>query len=147
MTSKLRIAFATLGLLAAASLGCGDDGPTGPSASSLIGAWDATKAELVSLEDPSQKLDALAGGTLHLVIYDDHTWESVQTQPGQSDFLGNGTWSLSGRTLTLTGDDGDVIEYRVSCDGSTMTLTTNLTWDYDLDGTEEPARVTMVFVQ
>lgn len=144
MTSRLRIALGTLGLVAAAGTGCGDSGPTGPSASSLIGTWNATKVEMVSLADTTYRIDGLEGGqTLVLYIYEDHSWESIQTRPGEPDFLGAGTWSLSGRTLTITADGEDPEAFRVSCDGSVMRLTLATTWDYDFDGTDEPARMSM----
>lgn len=148
MTSRLRIALGTLGLVAAASIGCGDSGSTGPSASSLIGTWSATKVEMVSLADTTYRIDGLEGGqTLVLYIYEDHTWESIQTRPGQSDFHGAGTWSLSGRTLTITAEGESPEKFRVSCDGSIMKLSLETTWDYDFDGTAEPARMSMHFVK
>lgn len=149
MTSKVRIAFATLGVLASAGLGCGGDGggPAGPSASNLIGTWDAVKSEMVSDEDPSQKADLLGSSTLVLRIYQDHTWESLQTYPEGPPIAGSGTWSLSGTTLTITPQAGYPVKFKVSCDGSSMTLTQSTTWDYDVDGTSEPATITMGFVK
>lgn len=148
MTSKVRIAFATLGVLAAASLGCGDDnGTTGPSPSSLIGTWDAVKMELVSGEVPSHKLDFLAdGSTFTLTLLEQHVWEILVTSPGQPPVSSEGTWSLSDDVLTIT-DGPQVLKFKVRCDGNTMTLTADVTWDHDLDGTAEPAKETIVLVK
>lgn len=149
MTRKLRIALATLALAGAASLACGDDGPSGPSESSLVGVWSATKLELASVDlDPPITIDGLAGGvTLTLFIDAGHTWHSIQTTPGEPNFEGNGTWSLDGRTLTTTDDTGDAEDFRVSRSGNTMTLIAHSTEDLDNDGTDDQVKVTMVFVQ
>jgi lipocalin-like protein len=146
MTNRIRIALGALALLAGASLGCGDSGgATGPSASSLVGTWNAVKVELVSLAEPTAKIDGLAGGaTLTMTVNADHTWQTVQTDPVDPDLFGQGTWSLSGSTLTIT-EQGESVNFKVKCDGSTMTLTASTTWDYDMDGTEEPAKMTLMF--
>ena len=148
MRTKARIGFATLGLLAAAGLACGgDNGATGPSASDLVGQWNAVKAELVSNEKPTDKIDVLAGGvTLTLWLNDDHTWSSHQYAPGGNDLWSYGTWSLKGSTLTIT-ENGDSETVRVTCNGTTMTLKGNTTWDHDLDGIDEPATLTMNFTK
>lgn len=148
MTSKVRIAFATLGLFALTGLGCGDDnGTTGPSPSSLIGTWDAVKMELVSGEDPSHKLDFIAdGNTFTLTLHEQHVWEMLVTAPGQPPVWSEGTWSLSRDILTIT-DGPETLKFKVRCDGSTMTLTADVTWDHDLDGTAEPAKETIVLVK
>jgi len=75
----------------------------------------------------------------------DHTWQSVQTDPVDPDIFSQGTWSLSGSTLTIT-EQGESVNFKVKCDGTTMTLTASTTWDYDNDGAEEPAKMTLVFV-
>lgn len=149
MTRSIRIAFATLGLFAAAGLGCGGDGggATGPSASDLIGAWEAVQVEMVSSEDPSHKMDMLGTSTLTLWFKDDQTWDGYQTYQVGPPISTHGTWSLSGRTLTITPDGGFALNYKVSCDGSSMTLSRTTTWDHDMDGINEPATLTMEFVK
>jgi hypothetical protein len=145
--SKLRIARGTLALAAAASLACGD-GPSGPSESSLVGVWSATKIEMASVADPNITIDGLAGGgTLTLTMDVDHTWHSIQTEPGEPNLEEDGTWSLHGRTLTMMDDGGESEDFRASCSGNTMTLVLYTTADIDLDGDEDDVKVTMVFVK
>ena len=147
MTRTFRIAFATLGVLTAAGLGCGGDGggSTGPSASDVIGSWNAVQVQMISDEDASHKMDLLGSGTLTLWFNEDHTWTGYQTFASGPPLTTQGTWGLSGRTLTITPAGGGTLAYRVSCDGNSMTLTQHTTWDYDLDGTAEPATLTLGF--
>lgn len=147
MISKLRIALATLALAGAASLACGD-GPSGPSESSLVGVWSATKVEMASVADPTITIDGLAGGgTLTLFMDGDHTWHSIQTEPGEPNLEENGTWSLHGRSLTMIDDGGESEDFRVSCSGNTMTLILYTSADIDLDGDDDEVKVTMEFVK
>ena len=97
-----------------------------------------------SLADTSFHMNFIESGqTFTLWINEDHTWTSRQTSPGEPDAFESWSWSLDGKTLTI--HDGETTDFRVSCDGHIMKLTTDGTWDYDFDGTAEPARISMEF--
>lgn len=128
---------------ASALVAC-DDG-TGPSAEELAGTWNATKAELVSVANPSIRLDVVAlGGTVQLVLNENKTFTLTSTLPGEPAEVASGTWSSSVDQLTLTftsGLSGDM-QFDMALSGDTLTLGgADDDFDFNDDGVEEPAKV------
>jgi hypothetical protein len=80
-----------ISVVAASMPACGDGG-TGPDPAALAGTWRATKAELVSVGNPSTKVELVSQDMLSL-NYAGGEW--------QFDMV------LSGNTLTLSGADGE----------------------------------------
>jgi hypothetical protein len=132
-----------VGVLLAVALGgaaaCG--GGTGPSADSLVGTWRATKAEVVSVANPSTKVDLVAtGGAVRLVLTEAKTFTLTVTTPGGSDEITTGTWSSSVDVLTMIHPYG-TWQCDMTLSGTTLRLD-GAQDSYDLDGddVEEPVQ-------
>jgi hypothetical protein len=127
--------------------GCGDDS-TGPSESSLVGTWRATKVELISVQDPAIKFDLVAlGATVRLVLGSSKAYTLTLSVPGEPQEIVTGSWSSSGDVLTLTDESGDM-QFDMTLSGNTLTLTgADGEFDFNDDDVDEPAHLNMVLVR
>lgn len=97
---------------------------TGPDKDELVGTWDATKAEYVSVANSSTKVDIVAlGGTFTLVL-NASTFTMTIQELGESAWVGTGTWSNSMDTMTFTWSTGTSGESQFDfvLDGDHLTL-------------------------
>lgn len=100
---------------------------TGPDTDDLIGTWQATKAEYVSVADSNIKVDIIAEGSTLSLVLSSGTFVLTITDPGPGTdpVVANGTWSKSIDTLTLvpaTGWFGES-QFDMSLSGVTLMLT------------------------
>jgi hypothetical protein len=80
---------------------------TGPDdEDEFIGTWKATKAEFVSVADPNTKVDIVAQGSTFTLVLNASTFTMTIKEPGEADWVGNGTWSSSIDTMTFTWSSG-----------------------------------------
>ena len=138
-----------LAALSAGALACGGSS-TGPAPAELVGAWTATKVEYVSVAVPTQNVDLVAqGSTVTLEILDNHTYVFTVATPSLPDDVSTGTWSASSDifTVTVTGMSGEQ-QFQMSLVGSTLTLSgADVDYDVNDDGTDEPAKLSMVLTK
>lgn len=132
--------------LMAAVMACGDS--TGVVVDDLIGSWNATKYEFVNNANSSQKADLLAQGvSLALTVAAGGSYSAVITNPGQEPDTTSGTIAIDGNTLTIAeSGQGSPTPVSFSLSGNTLTLTDpDESIDFDNDGTDESATLTIVF--
>ena len=140
-----------LALLLPIAASCGGDDPTGPTDSNLIGTWDATVIEIVSVADPAVSVELIAlGGSRRLVLQDQADFGLSVGIPDNGTEFGNGTWS-STDILTLNFGDGDIQgtwQFDFDLNGDTLTLTgADVEYDFDENGTEDPAKLNLTLVR
>jgi Lipocalin-like domain len=120
MRNKGLIFLSAAALLAAA--GCSD--PTGPDKDQMVGTWNATEAQFVSVANPGTSVDIITqGGTLSLVL-SASTFTMTIKETGKADWVGTGTWSTSIDTMTLTWSSGLAGEsqFDFTLNGTRLTL-------------------------
>lgn len=119
--------------------GC-KDSPTAPDPATLVGTWNATKAEFVSVANPTTKQDIVAGGSTVTLALSTNTFAFTITDPGQVPEAGTGTWSVSSDTLTLawsTAFSGES-QFDFTLSGDHLTLTGgHLPHDFTVGNFEE----------
>ena len=146
MTRSILRAAAALTL--AGTVACNDS--TGVQPEDLAGTWTATSAIFTSTANPPVSLDLIAAGaSLTATIQSSGAISITTTEPvsGVSD-TDNGTIAVSGTSVTLT-IDGDVVTGTITRDGDTLTLnlSSGVEFDFDDDGTDDPATAIIVFVK
>jgi hypothetical protein len=105
------------------AMGCKSS--TGPAVDSFIGTWRATKAEYVSIANPSTKNDIIAHASTLTLVFSANTFVMTITDPGTNPVISNGTWSASLDTLTLTWQTGysGESQFDFALNGDNLTLT------------------------
>jgi hypothetical protein len=116
-----------------------------------VGTWDATQAQIVSVANPSIKVDLVTlGGTMELVLSGGRTFTLTVSMPGQPVQQSAGTWSSSSDVLTLTytsGHSGNS-QFDMNLSGDTLTLTgANTDYDFDNDTVYEPAKMNLILAR
>ena len=143
-----RCAFAAA-LAGALALGCGGDEGTGPGGitiADLAGTWDATTATFVEVVG-SGFVDVIAdGGSVTLTITGDGRFTFVLTLPGESPETASGTMHFEEDALVMTFDDdpSDPVFFIFFFSDDTLTLSGEDEFDFDDDGVDEPAILTLV---
>ncbi len=138
-----------LGLSAVAVAGavaCGDS--TGVTVSDITGTWNASSVVFTNLANPSQKSDLIADadGTLTITFSANGDFSITLTVPPDQPETDVGTVEVRGDTLTLAeSGQGSPTDFIASLSGNTLTLTTDdEEFDFDDDGTDEPASLRVV---
>jgi len=122
---------------------------TGPSTDSLVGTWDATKAEYVKVSDTGTKVDVVAeGSTVSLVLTASTFTFTVDDARAEQTTL-TGTWTKSTDTLTLEPSGVSyTIVFEMTLNGSTLTLDGGgVMFDFTSTGTFEDATLNMVLTK
>jgi hypothetical protein len=128
---------------------CGGDDGSGPPAEDLQDLWAATKAEFVSVANPSTKADLIAlGGEFTVDLKSGGLYEVFESNPDQGwEYTFTGTWESSSDVLTLNLIDGE-IQFDMSLSGNTLTLSGgHVDFDFDGDGTFEEAILNAVLAR
>jgi hypothetical protein len=140
-----------LALLVLLQLGCGDEGPDELTYGDLVGTWPLLSLVFTSDANPSTTFDFLAsGGSGSLHFEADTTFLLILVpDPGSPSETIEGPVTLEGTTVVLTSEaDPDVPLLSGSLVDGRLTLETeDAEHDFDGDGTDEPARVSAVFVR
>jgi hypothetical protein len=137
-------------LVALLTLGCGDEGPSEDlTYAELVGNWPLLSLVFTSDADPATTFDfQAAGGSGSLTFQPDTTFIFVLLRdPGSPTESASGPVELTGETITLTDDDDPDLPLLSGHRSGTRLVfeTENAEYDFDGDGTEEPARVDVVF--
>ena len=133
MGKLARSAF--IAIISGVVVGCGDGDSTGPNADSILGTWTVTKAEVISVANPSTKIELVAlGFTGSLVLNSNQTFTFTTTIPGESPEVSTGTYTYAAGQLTLNDTSSsppETFSFTVALSGSTMTLTGgSVEWDF-----------------
>jgi hypothetical protein len=148
MSRPLRHLSFVLGVLL--QFGCGDEGPNQDlSYADLEGTWVLLSLVYVSDANPSTTFDfRAAGGSGSIRFEADTTFLLVVVpNPGSPSQTAAGPVTLQGSTVSLTDNhDPDGPSLSGTLVGGRLRLDTdNAEYDFNGDGADEPARVTVVF--
>jgi hypothetical protein len=117
---------------------------TGIEVVDLVGVWDASKFEFEETTgDPVVTVDLITMNfTVTIEISEGGTFEIATTFLGGEPQVESGTWVLEGGDLLVMTASGETVgdAFDVTLEGTTLTVRSNdLTFDFDDDGTDEPA--------
>jgi hypothetical protein len=149
----MRLALIAPLIVAAALAGCGGESGTGPSTVSqttqqgITGTWRATKAEFTSTA--GVKVDIVAKGTTLMLVFGGGSYTMTTTDPGAASRVETGTWSASTDLVTMTPTGMSWSwQFDLSLAGNSLTLANGgAEFDFNLDGLNEPAKLTMVLTR
>jgi hypothetical protein len=137
-----------LALLVLLQLGCGDEGPEDLSYGELEGTWVLLSLIFTSDANPSTTFDFLAGGgsgSLHFEA-DTTFLMIVVPDPGSPTESIVGPVALEGSTVVLTDEADSDFSFRGTLvDGRLRLEVEDAEYDFNGDGTDEPAEVSAVF--
>lgn len=150
MKSPARVLW--LSLLVLLQLGCGDDGPNELTYDDLEGTWAIFSLIYTSDDNPSTTFDfRAAGGSGSLRFEGDATFLLILVpDPGSPSESVVGPVALEGATVVLTdGSDPEEVPMLSGTleDGRLTMENEDAEYDFDGDGTDEPAGVRVVFTQ
>jgi hypothetical protein len=147
-----RIRWGTAAFTILLSAACGDDpaSPGGVTMSDLAGSWQVTRWEYTNSANSSESVDlvTLAGSSATLDLEDTGDYTISGTLAGVAVTL-TGTWTISGSNMQIL-EDGTVDTQTTpfSLSGDTLTLSgLEGDWDFDDDGTDDPASLIVVFTR
>jgi Lipocalin-like domain len=147
----MRVRFAVVAVAAALWAGCGG-GDSGFSSATeatqtLVGTWQATKAEYTNRSNSSQSVDIVAlGSVLTLVLEAGSSFRLTIVDPGEPGNTVTGTWSASRDVLTIVtaGQSGET-QFDMTFSGNTLTLDGgHALFDIDGDGVGEECELDMI---
>ncbi len=150
MSARARVCgIAVVAILAS---GCGDEGPSDDlTYAELVGNWPLLSLVFTSDADPATTFDFTdASGSGSLTFEDDTTFLLVLVpDPGSPSVSVTGTVEIDGETITLNDDsETDPVRLTGSRTGTRLEFETEeAEYDFNGDGTDEPARVDVVFTR
>ncbi|UCG75814.1 MAG: hypothetical protein JSV95_00315 [Gemmatimonadota bacterium] len=157
-TCRFKRLVAVIPLAAVALLpGCGDISefikPITPA--EISGEWRATDFVVTNPSDPTQSFDALAEGfSLFLRFSIDGDFQSIIQYPGVPDAVDTGTYEIVDDFILVVPDvpPPDTVhfayEFQTSKTAFSLTLLSDdWTFDFDGDGTEEPALLFTIVIR
>lgn len=132
-------------LLLLALSGCSDDSTSPNNGISIQGTWDVTEYKYISDADPTVTFDFLTefGASFTMTVNENGAYTMSGTVQGVP-------FSFSG---TFTEDEGGDISAddpntTVTVTNNTITMvSTDEEWDFDGDGTDEPANLRVVYTK
>ncbi len=122
-------------------------GGGGSVPSEAVGTWVATSYTYVNQANSSQSYELISsGGGFTLMIQANGIFGVQYVEPGGATDSDGGTLTFSGNTVTaVTPTDVTTLTWSIS--GTTMTLMMSDTFDFDNNGTEQDASVTIVLTR
>ncbi len=140
-----------LALFVAVAAGCSDSGnSTGPaSPSDFVGDWLASSYVVTSIANTSLSEDLVPLGMTLSITFTETTYSGTVVFPGEPTETFSGTYAINGNQLTVdeTGElEPDTMTYTLS--GNTMTLSgDDEDHDFDEDGQDDLATFVMVLAK
>lgn len=119
----------------------------------LVGTWAATQFEFRATSgDPVVTFDFIQNGAAVTIVINATGTYQVTVTPagGGAPDVESGTWTLDGGDLLILTATGDIsgTELDVSLSGATLTVhSTDVEFDLNEDGTDEPAILNAIFVK
>lgn len=121
------------------------------SISDIAGSWIATSAVFdIAGTGPSQRIDVVEeGGTVTLVIQNNGRFTLTVTQVGEAPEVTTGRLGFDEDLLVVSyDDDPDEFEFFGSqFSGNNLSIQGPAEFDFDGDGTDDPARVSLDLVR
>ena len=125
-------------LAATVAAGCGDS--TGVEIQDLVGTWQAQSYTFTDQAGGSANLVVTQGASYTLTVTEGGTASTLFDNGVGSTSSNSGNLSSDGQTLTITGD-----VFAATRDGNSLTLVdTSSEYDFDGDGSDDPATLTIV---
>ena len=147
---KLVRALAVGALAAAFAAGCSDStAPADVTAADLVGTWDATSVVFTPDAGGTAVDVTLLGFTFEITFNDAGGYTATTEIPGEDPDVEIGTYTVANSVITLTpvGEDPETLTID-SFSGSGMSVSdSNAEYDFDDNGTEEPANMTVTMVK
>jgi hypothetical protein len=133
---------------------CGGSDTTAPPEETLVGTWNATSVELVSMANPADRVDLVAdlGAAVTLVLEADNNFTLTVTYTGEEpggpwgmNSVDSGTWSVTDvLTLQMSPTSEWQFEADLDAGGNALTLTeADTSFDFGGDGTLEDADLSL----
>jgi hypothetical protein len=149
-----RRALAALAVSGAVLLSACGDGSTGPvdeELQELVGAWRAAKYEFARQDGSGEAVNlASLGAQVTVTIGDGGDWTVLITRPGMLYYdVSTGRLSVQGDTILLqwTGQ-AEPMSFAFDLLDNTLTMNTpDALYDFDTDGTLDPADLEMVLMR
>ncbi|MDH4043700.1 MAG: lipocalin family protein [Gemmatimonadota bacterium] len=107
----------------------------------IAGTWNATSFVFTSVADPTESVDVLDFGVTLSMTFEAGGAVTLRITEGGSTETETGTYTIDGSTFSIT-TSGDTSTGTISKSGNTLTLRidTGVEYDFDDDGTDDPAR-------
>jgi hypothetical protein len=132
------LALAAL-LAVACAAGCGKD-DIGPPETDLVGAWHAVTIGFMGKAGQGTADAAAAGWTASLTLASDNTGTLLVTRNDSSSWSWGGAWEVDGDLFRIAGQGADI-----GLSGGDLRLSGfDSAYDFNTDGTEEPAKLNLV---
>ena len=129
------------GAMVVAVAACGDS--TGITVEDLVGTWEATEIVFTNSANTSESVDVIdLGASLTVTINSAGTVSTVFDDGQGGTDSDSGTLSVDGSTLTVGGET-----FEAERSGDVLILTGEDQWDFDEDGTDDPATLTIRLVR
>jgi hypothetical protein len=129
------------GAMVVAVAACGDS--TGITVEDLVGTWEATEIVFTNSANTSESVDVIdLGASLTVTINSAGTVSTVFDDGQGGTDSDSGTLSVDGSTLTVGGET-----FEAERSGDVLILTGDGEWDFDEDGTDDPATLTIRLVR
>lgn len=134
--------FLVLFILPLTFISCDSDSSTGPSSDSMVGTWELTGVEMtyegITFNYSAEEIDM----SQTLVLNADGIFTVTTLISGSSE-VETGTWALQGENLTLV-VEGETMVCLCSLSGSTMRLTFD---SGDVIGAETSEQVVLIYTR
>ena len=142
---KSRVRIGTV-ILAVAGLSCAN--ATGIELSDLAGTWTAQSLVFTDASNASVTFDIIAnGGSFAMTLTAEGDYTSSFNFEQESE-TATGTFAVTGTTFTLAeSGQGSPEDFQITRDGNNMTLVGTDTWDFNDNGTEDDATLTVVLTR
>ena len=147
---KLVRALAVGALAAAFAVGCSDSTDPGDvTGADLVGTWDATSVVFTPDAGGTAVDVTLLGFTFEVTFNAEGGYTATFTEPEEPAELEIGTYTVVNAVLTLTPVSGEGETFTInSLDGDTLVITTtDAEYDFDDNGTEDPANLTVTLAK
>lgn len=127
-------------LLAVACVaGCGKD-ELGPPEQDLVGTWNAVTIEFVGKSGQGTVDASALGWTASLTLASDNSGVLLMTRHDSSSWNWTGAWEVDGDIFRIAGQGADI-----SLGGGDLRLDGfDSAYDFNADGTGEPAKLNLV---
>ncbi|HET7602099.1 MAG TPA: hypothetical protein VFK36_03720 [Gemmatimonadales bacterium] len=131
--------------------GCGSDstGTDGVTLADLVGTWHVTKWECTNEANTSQKVNlaTVSGSDVTLTVATSGAYTLAGSFAGEP-WSASGSYAVQGGTIVVQESGAEPQSSPFTLTGDTWTISQlEGDWDFDNDGTDDPARLVIVFTR